>query len=234
MTSFGSGYGYGSPTGGSGAPGNQSDGGGAFASPTTSSTSAGDVDMFAGDHYANSFGDADNFSAAAAAAAGGGGLAGAGMAHSAFNGDADGAEERMAEWSRALSDKADRYREAGKRTEELRLSAVSPDGAVQVVVKADGSLVDLQFGDRARTIPLEHLSVVVMETVRQAQATIADEVSDVMSRTLGDEDQQTRDMVLGNLRSRFAAADGLDDFRDAHAADNAAHANDDDDRNDPW
>ncbi|ACU36795.1 YbaB/EbfC family nucleoid-associated protein [Actinosynnema mirum] len=231
MTSFGSGYG--SSTGGSGAPGgNQPDGGGAFASPTTSNSGAADVDMFAGDHYADSFGDADNFSAAAAAM-GGGGLAGAGMAHTAFNGDADGAEDRMAEWSRALSDKADRYREAGQRTEELRLSAVSPDGAVQVVVKADGSLVDLQFGDRARTIPLEHLAVVVMETVRQAQATIADEVSDVMSRTLGDEDQQTRDMVLGNLRSRFAATDDLNDFHDARATNTTAQA-DDDDRNDPW
>ncbi|MEV0678671.1 YbaB/EbfC family nucleoid-associated protein [Actinosynnema sp. NPDC050436] len=148
--------------------------------------------------------------------------------------DPDEAEARMNAWARGLADKAARYQEVGARTEALRLTASSPDGAVRVTVRADGGLVDLEFGDRARSVPLERLSGLVMQTVRQAQAGIADRVAEVMTDGLGDEDAQTRALVLDNLRSRFPDPTDDDEGHDEPAAPPAGDAGPDDEENRPW
>ncbi|MEU4805572.1 YbaB/EbfC family nucleoid-associated protein [Actinosynnema sp. NPDC023587] len=132
--------------------------------------------------------------------------------------DPDEAEARMSTWARGFAEKAARYREVGERTEALRLTASSPDGAVRVTVRADGGLVDLEFGDRARSVPLDRLSGLVMATVRQAQAGIADRVAEVMSDGLGDEDSRTRALVVDNLRTRFPDTEDTGDTGDTGVA----------------
>ncbi|CCH31229.1 YbaB/EbfC family nucleoid-associated protein [Actinosynnema sp. NPDC047251] len=148
--------------------------------------------------------------------------------------DPDQAEARMAAWAQGLADKAARYQEVGQRTEALRLTASSPDGAVRVTVRADGALEDLEFGDRARTVPLERLSGLVMETVRQAQSGIADQVAGVMAEGLGDEDAQTRALVLDNLRSRFPDPETADDDDGPAPTAREAAPADDDEEDRPW
>ncbi|MFC3449500.1 YbaB/EbfC family nucleoid-associated protein [Amycolatopsis speibonae] len=117
--------------------------------------------------------------------------------------DPDEAERRMDQWAQGLEDKAQRYAAAQERTEQLRLSASSSDGAVKVTVGADGGVTGLEFGNKARTYPLEELSRQILATMHQAQAGIANQVSEVMQETLGDEDQETRSLMIGTLRSRF-------------------------------
>jgi hypothetical protein len=151
--------------------------------------------------------------------------------------DPDEAEARMNAWAQGFAAKAARYREVGERTEQLRLTASSPNGEVQVTVRADGSPTDLRFGDRARTVPLENLSGMVLDTLRRAQAGIADRVAEVMADGLGDEDVQTRTLVLDNLRARFpdpetddVAPDEVPDAPDRRRP----AADGDEEENQPW
>lgn len=84
--------------------------------------------------------------------------------------DPDEAERKLDQWAQGLEDKAQRYAAAQERTEQLRLSASSSDGAVKVTVGADGGVTGLEFGNKARTYPLEELSRQILATMHQAQA----------------------------------------------------------------
>ncbi|MEU3766944.1 YbaB/EbfC family nucleoid-associated protein [Amycolatopsis keratiniphila] len=117
--------------------------------------------------------------------------------------DPDEAQRKMDRWAAGLEEKAQRYAAAQERTEQLRLSAASADGAVKITVGADGGVTDIEFGNKARTYPLEELSRAILQTMHQAQAGIAGRVAEVMQESLGDEDQETRALMIGTLRSRF-------------------------------
>jgi hypothetical protein len=58
---------------------------------------------------------------------------------------------------------------------------------------------------------LPELSALIMSTMRQAQAGIADRVSEVMAEEIGDQDPETRSMMIDNLRSRFPDPDADED-----------------------
>jgi DNA-binding protein YbaB len=117
--------------------------------------------------------------------------------------DPEEAQRRLDQWAEGLENKAQRYAAAQERTEALRLTASTPDGAVKVTVGADGGVTGLEFGNKARTYPLDELSSKILATMHQAQSGIANLVAEVMQESLGDEDQETRALMLGTLRSRF-------------------------------
>jgi DNA-binding protein YbaB len=121
--------------------------------------------------------------------------------------DPDEAQRRIDQWAQGFAAKAQRYQSAQERTERLRLTATSGDGAVQVTVGADGGVTDLVFSNKARSFPLPELSAQILSTMRRAQADIANRVGEVMAEQLGDEDLQTRSLVLDNLRARFPDPD---------------------------
>ncbi|ATY12705.1 hypothetical protein CU254_21265 [Amycolatopsis sp. AA4] len=121
--------------------------------------------------------------------------------------DPDDAIRRMDEWAAGFARKAERYAAAQQETERLRLTATSPDGTVKVTVGADGVVSDLVFSSRTRTVPPEELSRMVLETMRKAQSGITDRVAEVMGRSLGDEDPDTRAVMLDSLRTRFPDPD---------------------------
>lgn len=132
--------------------------------------------------------------------------------------DPDQAAADIDAWAQGLAAKADRYRVAGERTEELRLSSSSRDGSVRVTVRADGSVEGLELAGKARSMPLPELSALIIATMRKAQAGIADRVAEVMAEEIGDDDPETRSMMIDNLRTRFpnpdadeAEADDQDD-----------------------
>jgi DNA-binding protein YbaB len=140
-------------------------------------------------------------------------------------------------WAQGLADKADRYRVAQERTEQLRLTSASRDGSVRVTVRADGSVDDIELAGRARSMPLHELSALIMSTMRKAQGGIAHRVEQVMIDEVGDEDPQTRSMMVDNLRSRFPDPEAEEDeappAAEAPREGNAAPAADDDEGN-PW
>lgn len=60
----------------------------------------------------------------------------------------------------------------GVATDEITFQATSPDGAVTVTVRPDGSVERLDFAEHARHIPLNVLSDLILETMRGALAGI--------------------------------------------------------------
>ncbi|MBK1789421.1 YbaB/EbfC family nucleoid-associated protein [Prauserella cavernicola] len=125
--------------------------------------------------------------------------------------DPEDAKRRVDDWAAGFAQKAERYKAAQERTEELRLTASSSDGTVRVTVGADGVVSDLAFGAKTRSIPPEELARMVLTTMRQAQSRITGQVAEVMQEQLGEEDQETRSLLLNSLRSRFPDEDDPDD-----------------------
>ncbi|WP_232519854.1 YbaB/EbfC family nucleoid-associated protein [Actinosynnema pretiosum] len=122
-------------------------------------------------------------------------------------GGAEDAEARIAAWAREAQAKAERYRQVGETAQELRLTATSRDGAVRVTVRPDGVVTDLVLGERSRALPPDGLSALVLDTMRRAQAGIADQVCEVVDAGLGDEAPETRSMLVEELRTRFPAVE---------------------------
>lgn len=120
-----------------------------------------------------------------------------------LTGSAEEAEERIAQWARGFEEKAQRYQNVAEDTERIRLTESSSDGRVKVTVGPDGSMTDLEFSEKIRSMPLRELSTQILDTMRQAQARIAGRVGEVMTAHLGDEDEQTRALMLDTLRGRF-------------------------------
>ncbi|WAL69283.1 YbaB/EbfC family nucleoid-associated protein [Amycolatopsis cynarae] len=141
-------------------------------------------------------------------------------------------------WAEGLAAKADRYRAAQERTEEIRLSSANSDGSVRVTVRADGSITDLVLTGRARSMPLDELSAQILTTMRRAQARIADRVGEVLTEEIGDEDPQTHAMMVDNLRVRFPDLETDEEPDEGEdeppATGKAAPAPEEDDDNNPW
>ncbi|MBB5154384.1 YbaB/EbfC family nucleoid-associated protein [Saccharopolyspora phatthalungensis] len=121
----------------------------------------------------------------------------------AIGADPDEAERRIQQWAQGFADKARRYQEVQEQTDQLRLTAASPDGRIKVTVRADGSVTDLAFTDKVRSMAPAELATQILATMHRAQSDIASRVGETMAAHLGDEDQQTRSMMLDNLRERF-------------------------------
>ncbi|MBP2325038.1 DNA-binding protein YbaB [Kibdelosporangium banguiense] len=121
--------------------------------------------------------------------------------------DPEAMQLRIQQWAQGFEAKAERYKAAQAQTEQLRLSAASSDGSVRVTVRADGTVSDLEFTEKVRSMPLTELSAQILGTMRRAQSGIADKVNEVMTEQLGDEDQQTRAVTLDSLRTRFPEQD---------------------------
>ncbi|MFB9684422.1 YbaB/EbfC family nucleoid-associated protein [Amycolatopsis plumensis] len=125
--------------------------------------------------------------------------------------DPDETIRRMDDWAAGFAAKAQRYQAAQEQTERLRLTATSSDGAVSVTVGADGTVTDLTFSNKVKSFPLDELSRQILTTMRRAQAGIAERVAGVMAEQLGDEDRETRSVLLDNLRGRFPDPDEPDE-----------------------
>ena len=120
-----------------------------------------------------------------------------------LTGSPEEAEERIAQWARGFEEKAQRYQEVAQDTEQIRLTESSSDGRVKVTVGPDGSMTDLEFSEKIRSMQLRELSSLILDTMRRAQSGIAGRVGEVMTAHLGDEDERTRAMMLDTLRGRF-------------------------------
>ena len=125
----------------------------------------------------------------------------------AMSGSPDEARARLDQWAAGFTAKAEKYESVARRTGDLRLSATSASDFVRVTVRADGSVTDLEFGPKAHTVPMPELAALILGTMRQAQAGIAGRVGEVLAAELGDEDPQTRELMLADLRGRFPGPD---------------------------
>lgn len=129
----------------------------------------------------------------------------------AIGADPDEAERRIQEWAKGFEEKAQRYQAMQAETEQLRLTATSDGGHIKVTVRADGSVTNLEFTDKIRSLPPQELAAQILSTMHRAQSDIANKVGETMSAHLGDEDLETRTMMLDSLRERFPEEDEPDE-----------------------
>jgi DNA-binding protein YbaB len=156
----------------------------------------------------------------------------------AFSGTSRDPDEVMAgidRWAAGLAEKAQRYQAAQQQTEQLRLTASSANGVVRVTVAADGNITGLELSDKIQTMPPGDVAAQILDTIRRAQSGIAERVSEVMTEQLGDEDMQTRAVLLDNLRARFPSQDGEEESSPPSRRQGGNRgADEDDEYNAPW
>ncbi|EIE97136.1 YbaB/EbfC family nucleoid-associated protein [Saccharomonospora glauca] len=107
----------------------------------------------------------------------------------------------LTDWAKDLERKAAQYTELQGRLGSVSVSAQSPDGVARVTVDSNGVPTELTITERGRGLDPSQLSRTLMQTLRQAQAKLREEVTQLTLATVGD-DAAGRDIVQ-NYRERF-------------------------------
>lgn len=123
---------------------------------------------------------------------------------------ADEAEEWVRAWSASISGRAAAAQEMSDRVAALLVSASDRDHTVTVSVDGAGGLVDLRLEPGAAGHGMERLAELIMQTMRRAQADLAERVAGIVAQTLGAESESAR-AVVSSFRSRFPSPADPDD-----------------------
>lgn len=124
-----------------------------------------------------------------------------------FDGESAGeALERIDEWERSLSRRAEQARELARRTAELTATARSRDGLVEVTVDAEGRVERIHLDERTRQQPAETTARDLMETLRAATALLFKQFQEATADTVGAE-TETGQMLIAGLRKRLGDRD---------------------------
>ncbi|MET7959031.1 YbaB/EbfC family nucleoid-associated protein [Micromonospora zamorensis] len=116
--------------------------------------------------------------------------------------DADAAENWVRSWSASVSERAAQAQEMSRLVATLSASATSADGAVRVTVAATGVVTELRLSDRVQGWTAARIAEQIMNTMRLAQAQLAEAVADVAARTVG-EGSETGRAVVASYTERF-------------------------------
>lgn len=119
-----------------------------------------------------------------------------------FGGDGYQTEQEMRRWAAAVEEKAQRYQVMQAEVARVSVTESSRDDVVRVTVDATGAVTDLVISDKSRDLSGAELSGMVLTTMRRAQSRITEHVAEVMTRTVGD-DEQTVATVVDSYRQRF-------------------------------
>ncbi len=125
------------------------------------------------------------------------------MSEPNFGTSAAQVQEEIEKWAAAAQDKAQRYQQMQQEMTALSSSATSSDEVVQVTVDTSGALTELTLSDGIRRMTGAEVSAAVMSTIRQAQSGLGDQVAEVITSTVGDEDTATTDAMISTFRQRF-------------------------------
>ncbi|WP_016697646.1 YbaB/EbfC family nucleoid-associated protein [Actinoalloteichus spitiensis] len=110
---------------------------------------------------------------------------------------------------------------------EARVSERSRDGAVSVTVDSNGGMTALDLTPAAMTRRPEELSAQILDTLRRAQARIADQMREVLTPILG-EDSESLNAVMGGYQERFPQLDDEDTGGSARRSDDPQDPDDPD------
>jgi len=121
-------------------------------------------------------------------------------------GSAEDAFDRIDEWERSLSHRAEQARELARRTAGLTATARSRDGLVEVTVGAEGRVERIHLDDGIRRQSAEDTEKTLMETLRAANALLIQQFEKATADTVGIETETGRMLMLG-LRKRLGPPD---------------------------
>lgn len=123
--------------------------------------------------------------------------------------DPDDAKEWLAAWKGRIDEMATNARAMGERMQELRVTAVDPDGLVEVTVDSAGALVDLQLGRGIQQVAPDFVARTIMETIREAKLKLADRAQEIVAETMGTDSAAAR-QVATRIRQQLRDRDGDD------------------------
>lgn len=118
----------------------------------------------------------------------------------------DAGDQALDQWVAENEAKARRFQEMRAGVEQVSTTETSRDGIVTVTVDAGGTMTDLHITEGMKQTSGSKLASEVLNTMRRAQARLADQVAEVVSSTVGD-DESTMDTVLSGYRNRFPEPD---------------------------
>jgi len=121
-------------------------------------------------------------------------------------GSAEDAFDRIDEWERSLSHRAEQARELARRTAGLTATARSRDGLVEVTVGAEGRVERIHLDEGIRRQSAEDTEKTLMETLRAANALLIQQFEKATADTVGIETETGRMLMLG-LRKRLGPPD---------------------------
>lgn len=95
-------------------------------------------------------------------------------------------EKWFAQYDQKLRDAAAKAEKAEAALKTVGGSATSQDGDITVRVNASGATTDLVLRPGVRDVEPEHLARTILETTRQAQRDVGQQVVDVMTKFVGE------------------------------------------------
>jgi DNA-binding protein YbaB len=116
----------------------------------------------------------------------------------------DAALQRIDEWERSATQRAEQAQELARRAAEISATARSRDGLVEVTVGPEGQIQRLHLDDRIRQQPAAETADQIMATLRSAQGRLVRQFDEVTAETVG-ADSETGRMLMDSLRKRLGS-----------------------------
>lgn len=109
---------------------------------------------------------------------------------------------RLDRWAAEAKAKAQRYQAMRAQVGQVSVTESSKDGTVTVTVDSAGNVTDLRITDNVKEMSGSQVASAVLLTLRKAQSRLPEKLAEVMSGTIGD-DQQTMNTIVGTYRAKF-------------------------------
>ncbi|MFI6064144.1 YbaB/EbfC family DNA-binding protein [Micromonospora sp. NPDC051227] len=123
----------------------------------------------------------------------------------------DAAERGLDEWESSLAERAARAKTLSATMRDLTGTARNADRTVDVTVDSAGLLIDLRLDERIRQEPAAHTARQILETTTAARADLLRQVSDAVTKSLGDD--PSAQTIVDSYRTRLIRDPGSDDAR---------------------
>lgn len=94
-------------------------------------------------------------------------------------------EQWLAQYDKRLTDIAARANEAGARLRRVSRTATSSRGEVTVTVGAGGALEDLTLTPAARTLEVDELARLILDTTRRARQAVGTQMAGIATECFG-------------------------------------------------
>jgi hypothetical protein len=98
-----------------------------------------------------------------------------------------GAERWLDEWATSTADMLAKSQQLAERMGQVKVSAESEDGSVEVIVDAGGVVTGLHLSESVRKRLADELAGEILLVMRRAQAKLASRMADIATDTVGAE-----------------------------------------------
>lgn len=112
--------------------------------------------------------------------------------------DSEAVRARVENWKQRTMASAEKTQEAAGRLQALRVSAMDPNGIVEVTVDSGGALLDVRLSPRVQRQSPEYTQVMIMDAYRQARVRLAEAAREVVEETIGST-SQTGSAILASF-----------------------------------